>query len=90
MKYPKPTTERDKKYLAWIRTLPCLVCQSTPVHPHHEGSHGMGIKTSDRNTLPLCHTHHQERHDRGKVTFWGSIDTALIIERLIKVYEERM
>lgn len=85
----KPKTLRDKKYLEWVRTLPCIVCQSTPAVPHHEGVRGMGLKASDRDTLPLCHKHHDERHRTGVKTFWGSIDYKDIISRLNAVYDRR-
>lgn len=72
---------RDKKYLAFIRSLPCLVCQRPgPSDPHHEQEKGHGTmagKCSDYRTVPLCHTHHRERHDKG-----CTVDMDGAIERL--------
>lgn len=49
---------RDKKYLAWIRTLECIVCNRLEVEAHHTGPHGMGQKASDYTCIPLCADHH--------------------------------
>lgn len=69
----KPIT-RDKKYVKWIRTQPCLVCFKTPSQAHHyrtaENS-GMGIKPADEWCVPLCHAHHSELHKTGIKTFSG-------------------
>ena len=55
---------RDRKRLAEIRKLPCVVCGSSPVDAAHsnQSSHGkgMGLKACDSKTIPLCRNHHQE------------------------------
>lgn len=70
---PKPKRERDEAYLAWIRTLPCLVCGGTlSVDAHHvreKGKGGTGTKPSDRRTVPLCREAHSSYHDIGRVRF---------------------
>lgn len=54
----KPT--RNLKYLAWIRTLPCLVCGRTRgVEAAHTGPHGVGQKSPDTSAVPLCARHHR-------------------------------
>lgn len=54
----------DPEYLAFIRSLPCCVCRaSPPSHPHHSTGAGMGTKSSDRETMPLCFKHHRAFHD---------------------------
>lgn len=80
---PKTVTPRDQKYLDWICTKPCVCCH-TPAEPHHEGKHGMSIKCSDYETVPLCREHHMYRHLVGKTSFWGfwNIDPEVIIKRL--------
>ena len=55
---------RDPKYLAWIRTLPCLVCGSTwRIEASHTGPHGMAQKSPDRSCIPLCAKHHRAAND---------------------------
>ncbi|MEQ1349622.1 Ref family recombination enhancement nuclease [Acinetobacter junii] len=55
---------RDRKRLAEIRKLPCVLCGSSPVDAAHsnQSSHGkgMGLKACDYKTIPLCRNHHQE------------------------------
>jgi hypothetical protein len=84
---------RDKKQLAFIRTLPCIVvfgCQGETV-PHHEDvlkQGGTGIKGPDFCALPLCDHHHKERHQTGKDTFYRkhSLDPLLEIIRHNALY----
>ncbi len=55
---------RDRKRLAEIRKLPCVVCGRSPVDAAHsnQSSHGkgMGLKACDSKTIPLCRNHHVE------------------------------
>jgi hypothetical protein len=49
----RPT--RNLKYLAWIRTQPCLVCGRTGgIEAAHTGPHGVGQKSPDTSAIPLC------------------------------------
>ncbi len=62
---PKPKRIRDAKYLAWIRTRPCIALncvEGPPSEPHHvkpKGGGIMGSKVSDRRTVPVCRKHHE-------------------------------
>jgi hypothetical protein len=86
----KSPVVRDKTYLQWIREQGCIICRTREnVHAHHEGGRGMAIKASDRDAIPLCFSHHRERHDNGKVTFWRGYDVAEIISRLNAAYDTR-
>jgi hypothetical protein len=49
---------RSWRYRAWVRSLPCLVCGSTPSEAAHTGPHGMSQKASDYSCVPLCTEHH--------------------------------
>ena len=55
---------RNPKYLAWIRTQPCLVCGSTRwIEAAHTGPHGLGQKSPDTSAVPLCARHHRTGND---------------------------
>lgn len=59
---------KSKKYLDWVRTLPCAITGKYGVHAHHligHGQGGMGLKASDFLAFPLCPELHQELHDHG-------------------------
>jgi len=65
---------RDPKYLAFLRTFPCVVCCGTRwIEAAHFGAHGTSQKASDLDALPLCRAHHQTgkhaRHKIGPVRF---------------------
>lgn len=63
----KPKRRVDRQLLAFITTLPCLVCQHVPSDPDHITSRGAGGDDSAVNVWPLCRTHHTERHSKGVV-----------------------
>ncbi len=55
---------RNPRYLRWIRTLPCAVCRTTrQIEAAHTGPHGIGQKSSDLSTIPLCAKHHRDGND---------------------------
>src|ERR1022692_4598326 len=64
---PRRGPDRSPEYLAWIRTLPCLVCSRVSggatvieaAHTNALGSRGVGQKTSDFSAIPLCSWHHR-------------------------------
>lgn len=70
----------DAAHLAYVRTLACLVCHrpgpSDPAHlrsaapQYGKPPTGLGEKPSDRWTLPLCRTHHDEQHKGAELSFW--------------------
>jgi len=56
------------KYLKWVRTQPCWVCMRQPVDAHHligHGTKGMGLRSPDTLSMPLCRSHHDELHRHG-------------------------
>jgi hypothetical protein len=67
---PKPKRETSKKYLEYIKTLPCCCrdndCTGDSV-PHHTITKGAG--GSDLLTVPLCGFHHYKVHLWGRSAF---------------------
>lgn len=56
--------EQDQAYLKFIRDQPCIVCGSKRrSEASHFGPAGLGQKSDDRQTLPLCHKHHRTGAD---------------------------
>lgn len=58
---------RDRKYLDWLRTQPCLLTgriatQLDAVDPMHIGTAGKGLK-SDDEAIPVLHSLHMEGHN---------------------------
>jgi hypothetical protein len=52
--------ERNPRYLAWIRTQPCVVCGARRgIEAAHTGPRGLGQKSPDRSAIPLCFRHHR-------------------------------
>jgi hypothetical protein len=76
---------KDERWLEFVRTQPCCVCNSNVgVQAHHprvgtinSGSAkvtgpGMGEKASDRWAVALCDAHHRLVHSEGERWFWLS------------------
>ena len=54
------TTKSEKSHMSRIAEMPCSVCGAYGVHVHHiRTGVGMGRRSSDLDTIPLCHEHHQ-------------------------------
>lgn len=74
--------QKNETHLAFIRTLPCLVCLD---NVHTEAAHirysdarvakpnaGVGAKPHDFYCVPLCNSHHALQHNVGdERTFWN-------------------
>lgn len=51
----------DLGFIAWIKSLTCIICQAPKPHPHHVIGHGFGggaMKADDYLVIPLCGKHH--------------------------------
>ncbi len=83
--FPKPIRLKDKDYVAWVRSRPCLV-DYVVAHAHHTISIGAG--GSDYRTVPLCHMHHRELHRVGRSTFETRhrLDLTEEVLRLMEMY----
>jgi HNH endonuclease len=72
--------EYDGAHLAWIRTLPCVVCgddtSTEAAHIRYSDARaakrnvGKSEKPDDRWTLPLCGQHHRAQHETSEREFW--------------------
>lgn len=69
------------KHSGFIRSLPCAICQNNIetqwAHVRFADARaakpitGMGTRSGDAWTLPLCNRHHEEQHKRGdERAFW--------------------
>ncbi len=70
----KITKKDTDKYIAYIKSIRCIVCGNSPVDPDHLQHRGMGgagkggTSTGtvvDYTCIPLCRVHHSERHTSG-------------------------
>lgn len=62
------TANQNRRFLDFVRSLPCLICQKTCGQAHHllrTGEHSMGKRSPDRYAVPLCWEHHDELHRLG-------------------------
>ena len=81
---------KNRHYLNFVRSLPCAICEATPVQAHHEiGSktRGTGIKANDFRAIPLCVKCHYELHAGGHKTWEkvnGITQSVIIVNTLEK------
>jgi hypothetical protein len=77
---------RSKKYLAFVRTLPCCHCENPETVPHHiiavDSMGRMGGKASDLATCPMCSHCHRILH--ADATGWPQ--TRYVLETLEQAY----
>ncbi len=69
----EPKRVRDKDYLRYVASLPCLVCGRRPTQAHHlrfAQPRALGRKVSNEWSVPLCLTHHRALHDSGDEESW--------------------
>ena len=77
----KKRTKAEVEYLERVKWLMCAIkdCQTRPCDAHHARINtGMGMKSSDYDTLPLCKNHHQGKegfHTIGKKTWEAKYGT---------------
>ena len=67
MLLPKQGIYRNKKYLTWVKTLPCVVSGQPAQDAHHIKRPGLGggMKCSDLFTIPLTRFNHSKFHTVG-------------------------
>jgi hypothetical protein len=72
-----PRRLRDEEHLAFVATLPCLICARTPSQAHHlrfAQPRAIGLKVSDEFTVPLCRGHHRQLHQIGnEIPWWENL-----------------
>jgi hypothetical protein len=80
----KQSPVKESKYLAFIRTLPCVVTGTTPVEAAHVSypaaewgalGRGKGQKVSDRFAVPLSPSEHRKQHSMNEKDYWASVGT---------------
>lgn len=60
----KPTTALEKRHIARVAEMPCLVCgHSATVHHVTASIHGGRLTRSHMRIVPLCPVHHQAVYD---------------------------
>jgi hypothetical protein len=66
---------RSKKYLAFVRSKPCLICGNIAEAHHltYVQPKARSLKAGDQHTVPLCHMHHMQLHDSPmrEATWWA-------------------
>jgi hypothetical protein len=95
--YRKNPPEKNPAYLAFIRKLPCSVCCKTwGIEAAHFGGRGLGQKSSDLQTLPLCRKCHrtgpESYHTLGPRRFAEvhQIDPEKLIAKLNSFWDEKL
>ena len=83
--YPKETKKKRESYLAFIKTLPCVVTRyqgskvdaahiSTQSPAHGHLGRGKGGKAADRWTLPLSRSEHIRQHSMKEMDYWKLVE----------------
>jgi|SRR6056300_273591 len=94
---------KDKKYLMWVCSLPCISCQvrdgtykiSETIQAHHVQLRRYGAMIrDDSRVVPLCFypCHHLLHTKFGEKKFWGDLnfDPIEYADKLYKHYKEKL
>lgn len=82
---------RDQKYLDWLKTQPCI-CTGLRgsdwegVDPAHLGTAGRGMKSDDRDALPLIHHLHLMQSAIGEAAMWRTYLPDDVLMAALKAY----
>jgi len=101
---PRRGPQRCADYLAWIRTLRCVVCSRVgggslvieAAHTNTLGMRGLGQKSSGFSAVPLCRVHHRDGpesyHRLGERRFVERhrIDLAQLVDSLNHLFRGRV
>ena len=52
------TTVSEKRYMARVAELGCIICGG-PAELHHPTGQGMWLRAKNTDVIPLCHPHHR-------------------------------
>lgn len=91
--------QEDPAYLAYVRTLPCLVCgRHGPCDPAHiraaaplygKRYTGKAEKPDDKWVLPLCRRHHEAQHRESELGWWAGMGIADPFAVAVALYASR-
>ncbi len=84
--HPKPKNLRSKKYLDFIKSKPCFLCDEE-AEPHHErrfADGGTALKPSDVYAVPVC----RECHDKLQRYEVDALTVYIQIVKLLTEYLE--
>ena len=82
---------RDRAYLDWLRTQPCILTgqrgnEHEAVDPAHIGQAGMGMKAGDDLALPILHSIHAKMHSMGEVVILRQFAPDWLIRDAFRAY----
>lgn len=82
---------RDRKYLDYLRTMPCIVSgvrgdDYDAVDPVHIGTAGKGLKSPDDEALPIRHSIHLVCHTVGEMTTLRRLMPDWLLREALRAY----
>ena len=93
--FPKNPPLRDRKYLDWLRTQPCVICglrgdDNETIDPMHIGTAGKGLKSSDDEALPVSHRYHAAGHLKGEMSMFRNAAPDGLLRAALRAYAREM
>lgn len=91
MRFLKEEPVRDREYLDWLRTQPCIFsgippAEGRPVDPAHIGTLGKGIKSSDDEALPVLAETHRRMHQQGEMLVVRQVIPDWLLREALRAY----
>ena len=86
----KPKRIRDRAYLDWLRTQPCLFTGDPETEPAHIGTGGKGLKAGDDEAIPLSWRLHRLGHQTGETTMIRVHMPDWLLRECLRMYARQM
>ena len=91
---PKLNLVRDRKYLDWLHTQPCIITgeygnDNETIDPAHIGAF-KGMKRGDDETLPMLHRFHKAGHDYAEMATLRQLLPDYILRLALRAYAREM
>jgi hypothetical protein len=86
--FPKVNPVRDREYLDWLRTQPCIITgrRGDDIDPAHIGTLGKGIKSSDDEAVSLSNEYHRMAHDKGEMSVFRAFLPKDVLRDALRAY----
>ena len=86
---------RDRKYLDWLRTQPCVITglrstEYNAVDPMHISTLGKGVKSGDNEALPVLHNIHADSHAHGEISMFRREAKDWLLRAALRAYAREM
>lgn len=87
---PKLKPIRDRRYLDFLKTQPCLFTGERETEPAHIGTLGKGIKSGDDEAIPLSWRLHRLGHQHSEIAMIREHIPDWLLRACLRLFAQQM